>query len=449
MKLKTILCAVFAATLLGSCNYDDGELWDAVNGQEERISALEKWQKTVNEQLNSLQGILTAADYVTEVTSVEKDGKKGYKISFLHADPITLYYNENNEVSGSGDNAIGVDKDDTGWFWTMGGKPLEIETGKKVYVTGETITATYNPDSNSYTIKIGNQTLEVAEAPVVHPIKGVTTEGNIVTVELADGNKIKLAKYIDLGQYLEGLYNGQSEVVEYPIPHPDGYVIKVLDELPEGWSINISRTETGTNMSVTYPATGRITVTFLISNGSTQTIMKEVVFDAGKKADIVWTTVEYTGTALTAKDLGGAKNIRVTGDTGSGSAPALNNILAVLKNPANGVVNIDLSGVIHNVALPSNAFNYSEGGNAIIETIILPKTLSDIWGNAFANCTALKSVTIVTNREISSNNTATWFTNCNSLESIFVPADKVETYKTNWGAKDASLISKIKPISAE
>ena len=97
MKLKTILCAVFAATLLGSCNYDDGELWDAVNGQEERISALEKWQKTVNEQLNSLQGILTAADYVTEVTSVEKDGKKGYKISFLHADPITLYYNENNE----------------------------------------------------------------------------------------------------------------------------------------------------------------------------------------------------------------------------------------------------------------------------------------------------------------------------------------------------------------
>ena len=58
MKLKSILCVVFAATLLGSCSYDDGDLWDAVNGQEERISALEKWQKTVVEQLNSLQGIL-------------------------------------------------------------------------------------------------------------------------------------------------------------------------------------------------------------------------------------------------------------------------------------------------------------------------------------------------------------------------------------------------------
>ena len=41
MKLKSILCVVFAATLLGSCSYDDGDLWDAVNGQEERISALD------------------------------------------------------------------------------------------------------------------------------------------------------------------------------------------------------------------------------------------------------------------------------------------------------------------------------------------------------------------------------------------------------------------------
>ena len=31
MKLKSILCVVFAATLLGSCSYDDGDLWDAVN----------------------------------------------------------------------------------------------------------------------------------------------------------------------------------------------------------------------------------------------------------------------------------------------------------------------------------------------------------------------------------------------------------------------------------
>ena len=66
MKIKTILCTLCAVTVLGSCSYDDDGLWDAVNGQEERISALEKWQKTVVDQLNSLQGILTATDYVTK-----------------------------------------------------------------------------------------------------------------------------------------------------------------------------------------------------------------------------------------------------------------------------------------------------------------------------------------------------------------------------------------------
>lgn len=136
MKLRTILCAVFAATLLGSCSYDDGELWDAVNGQEERISALEKWQKTVVEQLNSLQGILTATDYITDVEKVTKDGKEGYKISFLHAAPITLYYNADNEVSGTSDEVIGVAKDENDkWYWTLNGEPLVVD-GKTVYVNG-------------------------------------------------------------------------------------------------------------------------------------------------------------------------------------------------------------------------------------------------------------------------------------------------------------------------
>ena len=135
MKLKSILCVVFAATLLGSCSYDDGDLWDAVNGQEERISALEKWQKTVVEQLNSLQGILTATDYITDVEKVTKeDGTEGYKISFLHASPITLFYNKDGEVSGTNEESIGVDKGDDGkWYWTLGGEPLQVD-GKTIYV---------------------------------------------------------------------------------------------------------------------------------------------------------------------------------------------------------------------------------------------------------------------------------------------------------------------------
>ncbi|WP_294544814.1 PL29 family lyase N-terminal domain-containing protein [uncultured Bacteroides sp.] len=446
MKIKTILCAVFAATLMGSCNYDDGELWDAVNGQEERISALEKWQKTVVEQLNSLQGILTATDYITDVEKISKDGKEGYKISFLHAAPITLYYNEDKEVSGTGENVVGVAQEEgTGkWYWTLDGEALKVD-GKTVYVNGgDDIKVEVNADGSTK-LTIGDNEVTVP-GPITHPVTGVAESGNVVTVTLDGGTTIELPKYVKLEQYLDDSYIGQSQTVDYVLAYPDGYIIKVLDELPDGWKIEFQ----GKTMSVTYPEAGQIAVTFLISDGQTQTIMKSVKFDASKKADIVWTTINYTGVALTAADLGGAKNIKVKGDTGSGAAGALNNILNVLKDPANGIVNIDLSEVVHNKPLPANAFKYSDKvNNTTIESIILPVTITEIWGSVFVNCTALKNVTIGTNNTIANANTATWFTNCTSLESIFVPADKVAGYKTSWGEKDASLVDKIKAIPAE
>ena len=174
MKIKTILCALCAATVLGSCSYDDGGLWDAVNKQEERISALEKWQKTVVEQLNSLQGIVTASDYVTSVEKIDKDGKQGYKFSFLHAAPITLYYNENSEVSGS--SSIGVAQDENGYYWTMNGEPLLVE-GKPVPVTGGG-GASLTPNKENperYDLTIGETTITVDPNVVgAHPIKEVT-----------------------------------------------------------------------------------------------------------------------------------------------------------------------------------------------------------------------------------------------------------------------------------
>jgi hypothetical protein len=55
----------------------------------------------------------------------------------------------------------------------------------------------------------------------------------------------------------------------------------------------------------------------------------------------------------------------------------------------------------------------------------------------------LRSVTINTTSVIPGQNSATWFVGCDALESIFVPADKVETYKSTW---DASLTNFIKAI---
>ena len=89
-------------------------------------------------------------------------------------------------------------------------------------------------------------------------------------------------------------------------------------------------------------------------------------------------------------------------------------------------------------AVPETDYNTS------IETIILPEgNYPNIFGTAFKNCSALKSVTINTSSTIPATNSATWFVGCTALESIFVPTDKVETYKSTW---DSSLTNFIKAI---
>lgn len=40
---------------ISSCQYDDAEVWDAINNQEERIANLEEWQKTTNDNIAALQ----------------------------------------------------------------------------------------------------------------------------------------------------------------------------------------------------------------------------------------------------------------------------------------------------------------------------------------------------------------------------------------------------------
>ena len=110
--------------------------------------------------------------------------------------------------------------------------------------------------------------------------------------------------------------------------------------------------------------------------------------------------------------------------------------------------------------LSSEAFQFSEiasvrslgsitalAGNTFADCtrltdVVLPATLQSIAASAFARCTALQRVTIeaVTPPTL----TASAFSVCPLLDSIYVPAESVETYKTatNWSA----FADKIKPI---
>lgn len=443
MKIKTILCALCAATTLGSCSYDDGGIWDAVNNQEERISALEKWQKSVVEQLNSLQGILTANDYVTNVENVEKNGAQGYKISFLHASPVTLYYNENSEVSGSGDSSIGVAQDDGGYYWTMNGEPLQVD-GKKVYVTGGgSASLTPNQDNPEiFDLTIGGTTITVDQNAVgAHPIKSVSEENGKVIVKLNDDTTKELVKWVDFSTILNESYQNPKGEATYPIALPEGFIMRALDT-PADWTISIEGTAAETKLKVTYPASGTAKVAFIISDGNALSVVKEVTFTVGK-ASIVWTAVAYSGDVIAIP--AGVANIKVTGEPAS--KDDFINKIAVPLATAN-VVNADLSGVTMSAyPLPANAF----ANCTTLETVILPSTNKNMF-KVFENCTSLVSVTITSTdleQGPTTNQCSSWFVGCNALEHVYVPAEKVDIYKGWWGTKSVTWLDKIAAIPAE
>ena len=100
---KLLLFVVLATTLtLTSCQFDDSDIWDAINehtesikDHENRITALEELCKQMNTNISAMQTIIEALekqDYITNVSPIRKDGEEiGYTISFAYGDTISIY----------------------------------------------------------------------------------------------------------------------------------------------------------------------------------------------------------------------------------------------------------------------------------------------------------------------------------------------------------------------
>lgn len=148
MKTKHYILAIFAALVLASC-YNDDKLWDAVNEQEQRIEALESWQKVVNSNIEALQTLVTGKHYITEVTPVTLEGKTvGYTIAFNDRAPITIYNGEKGEqgdkgeqgeqgVAGSTPVISITQQTDGNWYWTLNGELMKDANGKSIRANGE------------------------------------------------------------------------------------------------------------------------------------------------------------------------------------------------------------------------------------------------------------------------------------------------------------------------
>ncbi|ADY35861.1 Collagen triple helix repeat-containing protein [Phocaeicola salanitronis DSM 18170] len=172
MKMKHYVSVAVLALAFAACSddYDDSALWDAVNGNTQRIEALEAWQDEVNGNIAALQQLLNTTDYITSVTPLTENGEEvGYVIEFHNSDPITIRHGAKGDKGDKGDKgeqgeqgpqgepgkdgedgADGSDgedgstpvigltqRKDGNWYWTLNGELMTDPEGNPVRANGE------------------------------------------------------------------------------------------------------------------------------------------------------------------------------------------------------------------------------------------------------------------------------------------------------------------------
>ena len=132
--------------VFSSCSdeYDDSELRADIEDLENRVAALEAWQKSVNSDIQSLQSLVKALEeknFITDITPVKENGiEVGYTITFQTGESITIKHGVDG-IDGE-TPVIGVAKDTDGvYYWTVkiGDAAAEFMTdgaGNKIPVTG-------------------------------------------------------------------------------------------------------------------------------------------------------------------------------------------------------------------------------------------------------------------------------------------------------------------------
>lgn len=322
---------------LSGCGYDDDEVWNAINDQEERIAALEEWQKTANENIAALQAIVNGNDYITSVEEIkEGDEVIGYTINFYRQGEVTIYNGKDGE---KGDMpVISVTEGEDGrWYWTVNGELLEDANGNPVCANGKDGEDGEDGEdgssgSNGSSAPIpqvktenGEVYLSVDGGATWHKISGTDTSGcdcfieNIVEeddyywFEFADDNGIMIPKYegsVDLifRQPYNDEYGRKIENGKCTVDAGDSFGIECtasnwtyeIKENAESWRSVISREENALKFE-SVPE-GSVTIVFSVVEENNKVTYYQVTITASKKEEVI---IEKTENAELAEALAG------------------------------------------------------------------------------------------------------------------------------------------------
>ena len=361
-KIYVILPLACALIFTACDDYDDTALWEAVNGLEDRITALEQWQDETNNNIAALQQLISTTDYITSVTSVTENGKEiGYTITFLHSDPITIYHGEKGDKGEDGTAGstpqIGLTQQTDGnWYWTLNGELMTDSKGNPIRANGEdgkdgedgqdgtdgddgSTGATGRPGTSAPTpqIKLGN-TLTTGTYYGINGDKQTTPDAGAWYLSVDNG----ATWYRVSGEDGQSGSTGDSFFKKVDTSNPN----YVTFTLANGTTFKVSRINDGKNVVDVSTAGG----------------LQQALTDAGINASTV--------TELT-----------ITGTLGDADFTYMKENLSALNQ-------LDLSGLDITV-LPESALQ-----GIPFETVVLPEGLKEIENYAFYSCKSLRTLEI-------------------------------------------------------
>ncbi len=257
-KLFILLTIALFGASMWSCSYDDDDLWNAVDGLDGRVEAMEKAMKSANTNIDALQKIVDALQKNVTVTSVVTTDN-GYTINFSDGKTATI----TNGKDGTTAPAISVVKDTDGlYYWALDGKIIEVD-GKKIKAEGTDGTTPQlriNPDTKEWEMSVDGTTWtsmgvkaegsDGKDGDSMFKSVDTTTTSGFAIFTLKDGSKIEMP----MQGALQITLSAKSWLFDFDEKSTFTITSKGAEKLtwtkPDGWKVSVD----GTTLTVTAPA---------------------------------------------------------------------------------------------------------------------------------------------------------------------------------------------------
>lgn len=250
LKGMAFIACIASLFLVHSCDYDDSDLWDAVNGLDGRVQELEEIARTVQSDLNSIRTIVDKMQQKITVDSIVANGDDSYTIRFSDGTSVTIV----NNIEDILPPAVIVMEEDGRYWWGYRFPDGHAEfitdgNGKRIPVSAEAPQVRINPENNHWEISVdGGRTWSDTGVDAAGNgeklIAEITEDEDYYYLVLTNGGTIRIAKT----QQMEFRFDCEKELsFKFGETKRFGYVargvVNTTVSKPDGWKVVLSEQE--------------------------------------------------------------------------------------------------------------------------------------------------------------------------------------------------------------